>query len=174
LFCAGMPARAGVWGMYRCPRTVEAYPRVGSVSRGHLTVRGNGPKARGLLLERGGQDPLAMRMKAVNHEPMNRPRGTPQGGEEVRRFPSSFSSLALIEPYFTRVDPQRAQAGSTPKGPCHSGCCVATEYAEQDKAGARGACHAGPGPMALLGRNPAGAPPSRTPKGKGGGQRSLD
>jgi len=33
-----------------------------------------------------------MRMKAMNHEPMNRPKGTPtlQGGEEVRKAESSL------------------------------------------------------------------------------------
>ena len=56
---------------------------------------GNGPKARpmvyrwtsgaGWVLVAPTSDE-AMRMKAVNHKPMNRPRETPtlQGGEEVR------------------------------------------------------------------------------------------
>ena len=83
----------------------------GTGSRGQLPVRdrGNGLKAQpvvyrwtngaGWVLHAPTSNEV-VRMKAVNHKPMNRPEGTPtlQGGEEVRRFEiaSTSSSRAIL------------------------------------------------------------------------------
>jgi putative transposase len=97
-------------GLYKCPRMGKVInadlngarnilhipESLGSVSRGQLTVRdrGNGLKTQPVVYRwtsRAGwvrtapTSNEAMRMKAVNHKPMNRPKGTPtlQDGEEV-------------------------------------------------------------------------------------------
>ena len=95
-------------GLFKCPRigvvinadlngarNISYIPEsLGSVSRGQLTARdrGNGLKTQPVVYRwtNGAGWVITscevMRMKAVNHKPMNRPKGTStlQGGEEVR------------------------------------------------------------------------------------------
>jgi len=109
---AGMPMRVGVlnvasisvpaWGRsinadLNGARNILHIPEsLGSVSWGQLTVRdrGNGLKTQPMVYRwtsRAGwvqttpTSNEAIRMKAVNHKPMNRPKGTPtlKDGEEV-------------------------------------------------------------------------------------------
>ena len=112
-------------GLFLCPRTGKAInanlngainilhipESPGTGSRGQLPVwdRGNGLKAQpvvyrwtneaGWVLHAPTSNEV-VRMKTVNHKPMNRPEGTPtlQGGEEVRRFEiaSTSSSRAIL------------------------------------------------------------------------------
>ncbi|BDR92598.1 hypothetical protein Vsou_16910 [Vulcanisaeta souniana JCM 11219] len=95
-------------GLFKCPRVgriinadlngainiLHIPESLGTQRWGLPTVRdrGNGPKARPVVYRwtnrAGWVTPASyevMRMKAVNHKPMNRPKGTPtlQGGEEV-------------------------------------------------------------------------------------------
>jgi len=76
---------------------------LGSGGGGQLTVRdrGNGLRAQPVVYRwtngAGWVNPTSyevVRMKAMNHEPMNRPKGTLtlQGGEEVRPIESSYLS----------------------------------------------------------------------------------
>ena len=99
-------------GLYKCPRMGKVInadlngarnilhipESLGSVSWGQLTVRdrGNGLKTQPVVYRWMGRagwvqttptSNEAIRMKTVNHKPLNRPKGTPalQGGEEVSK-----------------------------------------------------------------------------------------
>ncbi len=106
-------------GLFKCPRTGKVInadlngainilhipESLGSGSRGQPTLRdrGNGPKAQPVVyrwtsgvrwVRLAPTSYEAMRMKAVNHKPMNRPEGTPalKGGEGVGK-------LAISSPF---------------------------------------------------------------------------
>ena len=103
---AGKPAYAGIY-VSACPRTAVHIPESqGTVGGGLPTVRdrGNWPKARPMVHRwtngAGWVNSTSyevVRVKAVHHEPMNRPKGTLslQGGEEVRESLASYPQRAL-------------------------------------------------------------------------------
>ncbi|MFP3298904.1 MAG: zinc ribbon domain-containing protein, partial [Thermocladium sp.] len=112
-------------GLYKCPRigvvinadlngarNISYIPEsLGSVNRGQLTARdrGNGLKAQPVVYRwtngAGWVNPTScevVRMKAVNHEPMNRPKGTStlQGGEEVSTTNYDHNNRWVSYPFF--------------------------------------------------------------------------